>query len=464
MARSDGDHEIVNGLDAVVELACEAVPPMTPLQRMRGFQAVAARTEARRRKRRSLFLGVSLSTCGLVAAGVAALFVSPNLAPSLAPRALRGHRATEKGASSGEVRPLSYRVDNGEIGDGGYLRSFGGSGVGLLFAEGTELRLAAGARGRLTSVDGQGARFAIEQGEVEVNVVPSAGARWLIDAGPFLITVHGTTFTAAWDGEREQLEVRMKRGLVSVSGPVADGKLAVRAGQQLTINVPERKVVLRPSDEADDATPPAGDTALEETAVAPSPAVEPSALEAPPAVGARVPSIAPAHRRSRAAVTVRASAPSRNWTAALAAGDFQAIVLEAEHRGLRRSLGDARSEDLAALADAARYLRRDDVARQALVAQRDRFPKSDRAHEAAFLLGRLTEGGADGDVRALSWYDRYLGEAPSGAYASEALGRKMTATEKLRGIEAARDIAREYLRRFPHGTYAGAARALADTP
>ena len=40
----------------------------------------------------------------------------------------------------------------------------------------------------------------------------------------------------------------------------------------------------------------------------------------------------------------------------------------------------------------------------------------------------------------------------------------MTATEKLRGIEAARDIAREYLRRFPHGTYAGAARALSDTP
>ena len=456
MARSDGDREIVNGLDAVADLAREAVPPMTPLQRMRGFQAVAARTEARRRKRRSLFLGMSLATCGLVAAGVAALFMSPH--------AWRRHRATEAGASSGEASPLSYRVDNGEIGDGGYLRSFGGSGVGLLFAEGTELRLAAGARGRLTSVDGQGARFAIEQGEVEVNVVPRAGARWLIDAGPFLITVHGTTFTAAWDGEREQLDISMKRGLVSVSGPVADGKIAVRAGQRLTINVPEREVLLRPSDEADNTAAPAGDTTPAETAVAPSPAVEPSAPEAPRAVSARVPSIAPVRSPSRAAVTVRASAPARSWTAALAAGDFQAIVLEAEHRGLRRALVEAHSEDLAALADAARYLRRDDVARQALVAQRDRFPTSDRAHEAAFLLGRLTEGGAGGDVRAVGWYDRYLGEAPTGAYASEALGRKMTATEKLRGLEAARDIAREYLRRFPHGTYAGAARALSDTP
>ena len=44
----------------------------------------------------------------------------------------------------------------------------------------------------------------------------------------------------------------------------------------------------------------------------------------------------------------------------------------------------------------------------------------------------------DVDVRALSWYDRYLGEAPTGAYASEALGRKMTATEKLKGLAAGR--------------------------
>jgi TolA-binding protein len=460
MTRSDGEREIVNGLDAVAELAREAVPPMTPLQRMRGFQAVLARTEARRRKRRSLFVALTLSSCG-VAAGAAALFLAPGV--------LHGHRAMQPNAVSGEANPLSYRVDNGEIGDGGYLRSFGGSGVGLLFTEGTELRLAAGARGRLTSVDGQGARFAIEQGEAEINVIPRTGARWLIDAGPFLITVHGTAFSAAWDGEREQLDIRMKHGLVSVSGPVADGKIAVRAGQRLTINVPEREVLLRPGDDAEESAATGADTAATEATPPPAAsAVEPSAPEAPPAVGARVQSGSMRSSATRAAVAVRTSAP-RSWTAALAAGDFQTILVEAEHRGLRRSLADARSEDLAALADAARYLRRDDVARQALIAQRDRFPQSDRAHEAAFLLGRLTEGGTegrggDGDVRALGWYDRYLNEAPSGAYASEALGRKMTATEKLRGIDAARDIAREYLRRFPHGTYAGAARALSETP
>jgi hypothetical protein len=44
------------------------------------------------------------------------------------------------------------------------------------------------------------------------------------------------------------------------------------------------------------------------------------------------------------------------------------------------------------------------------------------------------------------------------------MGRKMSATEKLEGLAAARNVAREYLRRFPHGTYAGAARALSDKP
>ena len=39
----------------------------------------------------------------------------------------------------------------------------------------------------------------------------------------------------------------------------------------------------------------------------------------------------------------------------------------------------------------------------------------------------------------------------------------MTATEKLRGPTAAREIARDYLLRFPHGTYAGAARVLSQT-
>jgi len=456
---------IDGGLDAIATLARETASPMTPLQRMRGLEVVLRRGEARQRGRRTILVASALSACGLVAAGVIGVFVA------------RGHTTSPgKPGQAAQGAPIAYRVENGEIGDGGYLRASDrepdGDGVSLHFAEGTLLRLAAGARGRLTSVDAIGARFAIEQGEAQISVVPRAGARWLIDAGPFLIAVHGTVFSAAWDGATEQLDIEMKRGLVSVTGPVADGMIAVHAGQRLTINVQQREVLLRPSQDAEGAG--GNDSDNDATRASPGAQAAPPTApgEAPRAVvaarGPSAPPVGPAsrragHGRATAAPNPVASLRERTWSAALAAGDFQWILEQARGRGVARSLAEAHSEDLAALADAARYLRRDELARQALIAQRDRFPRTDRAHEAAFLLGRLGETGSNNDPRALFWYDRYLSEAPSGAYASEALGRKMTATEKLKGGAAARDIAREYLHRFPHGTYAGAARVLSET-
>ncbi len=67
-----------------------------------------------------------------------------------------------------------------------------------------------------------------------------------------------------------------------------------------------------------------------------------------------------------------------------------------------------------------------------------------------------------GAQQALSWYERHLREAPGGAYASEALGRKMTLLGRSRGEAAARPVAEEYLRRYPNGTYAPAARAYVE--
>jgi TolA-binding protein len=349
---------------------------------------------------------------------------------------------------------IAYRIEGGEIGDSGYIRSFDSNGSLLKFAEGTELRLMTGARGRLTSVDERGARLAIEEGEAEVKVTPRPGARWLVDAGPFLITVKGTVFTAAWDGATEQLDIRMKKGLISVSGPFADGVMAVRAGQHLAVNMRKHEVFLRQLDSAelgeDAEVQPEGEAATGGEGESASMGEE--LHEGPPAVASTGGS---SGTRAHAAGLV----PGR-WAAALAVGDLDSILREARKHGWRRSMAHASGEDLAALADAARYRRRNDVAREALLAERLRFPKSERASEAAFLLGRLEESKWDDNGRALEWYDVYLKEAPSGAYSSEALGRKMTATQRLEGAAAARQIADEYIRRFPRGTYAGAARAL----
>jgi len=76
----------------------------------------------------------------------------------------------------------------------------------------------------------------------------------------------------------------------------------------------------------------------------------------------------------------------------------------------------------------------------------------------------VEEASEDGLTRAIKWYDEYLMRAPTGAYASEALGRKLTLTRKLQGSTSARPIAEEYLRRFPTGSYAGAARTFLRSP
>ena len=146
----------------------------------------------------------------------------------------------------------------------------------------------------------------------------------------------------------------------------------------------------------------------------------------------------------------------------MAHGHWQRILEDVERRGVDTTLEAASSEELFALADAARYRRRTDLARAALLAQRRRFPGSSRSLDATFLLGRVEE--AHDRTRAIAWYDEYLKRAATGSYAAEALGRKMVLTSELKGRSVARPIAEEYLRRFPKGSYAEAARASCGEP
>ena len=158
---------------------------------------------------------------------------------------------------------------------------------------------------------------------------------------------------------------------------------------------------------------------------------------------------------------------ARRWAADFASGHWDRILADVDWDGVDATLESAASEDLFALADAARYRRRVDLARAALLAQRRRFPQAHRSLDALFLLGRaeeLREGGTaqtgTGDhlVRAVP------GPTPNGAYAAEALGRKMILMNEVGGPAQARPIAREYLLRFPTGSYAGSARALQRVP
>jgi hypothetical protein len=162
------------------------------------------------------------------------------------------------------------------------------------------------------------------------------------------------------------------------------------------------------------------------------------------------------------AVVARRDQPTHDhqWSRKLARGQWDSILRDARRIGVETTLSEASGEDLFALANAARYRNRPDLARSALLAERRRFAGSPRALEATYLLGRVEESRETGTAQAIAWYDEYLTRAPSGSLVGEALGRKMTLTDKLEGPVRARPLAEEYLRRFPKGNYAGSAREL----
>jgi TolA-binding protein len=266
-----------------------------------------------------------------------------------------------------------------------------------------------------------------------------------------VVQVTGTAFGLSWDPARDRFDLRLEHGSVTVTGPVANEPIPVRGGQWLTIHPRSNEVFIREL------------TAAAETSDQPQAAAP--ALDALDAGRELAPDINSAPVES----TVGPAGPKtvlpapHTWAQDLARGNAEQVVNDALARGLDEALLQSSVSELSALADAARYTRRDAVARKALLAERRRFAGSRIAVDAGLLLGRLAES-EHSDGEALRWFDTYLAESPSGAHASEALGRKMAVVRHSGNTAAARAVAEEYLARYPNGTYSSAARAISNNP
>jgi hypothetical protein len=417
----------------LTELARIDATDMTVRQRAQGFQRLKVELQTRSRRRfRPVPVIVMLSA---VVAGLALV-------------------AAKFGMILGRERPLSYVLYDGHVDNSGVITGERLERPTLRFSDGTEVSLSPGSRAHLRTIEGHGARIDLE-GQAQVHVVHWPGAHWLFDAGPFLIAVKGTEFIADWKKVEEHLVVSLAKGSVAVNGPVLQEPIILHAGQELIIHVREKEVLIRdlePATEGDVPVPPADSEGDSE------------GNAAPPIPAASTPSREPVAKRAHSSRSpTSTNAKPRGWAAALASGNVDTILEQAESHGIEATLVEAAPDDIAALADAARYRKREDLARRALRAERGRFPGTRWSSDAAFLLARLEEAGRRLEV-ALTWYDRYLDEAPGGAYAAEALGRKMTVVKRLYGDELARPVANEYLRRFPGGTYSSTARTISSTP
>jgi hypothetical protein len=434
MTTTSQEPEEPRALTVLTELYLENLEAPTPTEIDREFDVFLARVTSAKARRRGLvrwsLAGATAVLCTLVVVRVASVHQRRSPTP--------------------DQSTLTYQIEGGAVLEGGYLRESGHAGMKVLFNEGSTFALTAGARGQIRSVDKEGAHVAIERGAASFQVTRSSGRRWLVDVGPFLVTVKGTVFGVSWDPLSEQFDLSLRQGSVVVSGPISAGEIALRAGQHLAVNLARTETVITEDD------------AEHEDAVVG--AAAPRAMPAPnlqPAGGSNKPN---GPGLAGAPASIAKTWGERRWSDELARGHWDRILDDVQRIGVDASLSRAPSEDLFALAYAARYRRNPDLARAALLAARRRFPDSPRAPEAIFLLGRVEESREGGTAQAISRYDEYLARAPAGSFVGEALGRKMTLVDKFKGPARARPVAEEYLRRFPEGSYAGLARALMRVP
>jgi hypothetical protein len=400
--------------ERLAQLARSELGTLSPAARSDGLRRLHARLDGRGEARwRKQSVMAALALVAILGIGVGRFW--PSTKPSV----------------------LEYQVDGKAAPASGVLLADAKTRV-LRFSEGTEVALEPGSKAHVRSVAEHGAALALDSGSLLMTVTPKASAEWSVSAGPFLIRVTGTRFTTAWQPDVAELQVRLDHGSVSVTGPLSDEPIRLRAGQELSIRLHQREVTIREL----------ASSVREEAAASPAtPQLVPASSAVP---------------KASPAASAPPLTPSPSWSARLAAGQFDDILRDARARGVDQVLQSASLDDLVAVADAARFKRDGELARRALMAQRLRFSSSARARDAAFLLGRLEEA-ASSQAKATEWYDRYLAEAPRGTYASEALGRKMLVVQATQGKTAAEPMARQYLEQFPQGAYAQAARGLVES-
>jgi TolA-binding protein len=306
------------------------------------------------------------------------------------------------------------------------------------FSDGTRVVVAPGARARVVSVNGHGARVVVERGTVHAEVVPRSGNDWSVIGGPFEIHVTGTKFDASWDPDTEVLRVAMIEGRVAIGSACLEGLRSLSVGESATLSCPRAASTPAPSEPAPSVA------AKPEASMAPRPS--PAALPATPS--------------STSAVGIGTADATPGWRELARRGAYRDALARAEAEGFGALSESASMADLMELATTARLAGNAARAVQAYSAVRKRFAGTDSAATAAFHLGQMAFDGAHAYADAHRWFLVYLTERPGGTLAAEALGRTMEAEQRMGDLTSARGTAAKYLSRYPEGAHAPLARSL----
>ena len=101
------------------------------------------------------------------------------------------------------------------------------------FSDGSSVVLEASARASVSEVGDHGARVHLDRGRLHTHFVSLHEARWLVDAGPYVITAPGATFDVAWTPSEQIVELWLREGRVVIGGPLANPGIGMVAGQHL---------------------------------------------------------------------------------------------------------------------------------------------------------------------------------------------------------------------------------------
>lgn len=380
--------------------------------------------------------------------------------------------------------PPSTRVDE-------WIAAPGPATLPIVFSDGSSVQLSPGSRARVRQLSDTGAVVQLEHGQATVHVVHRNETRWTVEAGPFAVNVIGTRFRVQWEPADEAFGLEVLDGAVRLSGPggtrtVTRGDGAVRASLRPPAPVneepniepgPARTIEASgPPPAAPPSREPTFEPTRERTRAEPRfttpdtpsyrPPSAPLELKLPP----KSPGIAPdapspaqtpdvAETQTEPAETEEpAPAPEPAWKALAEEGAYEEMLSSLSPAQVEEAIWQGVEDDLVNMAAAAR---RAGDARAGYIysAVRSRFPGTDGAANAAFMIARM-EFHVGTPRAAASWLETYLRERPNGSFAREAAGRLIEAYVDADVSPSAKAAAERYLARYPNGPHAALARSV----
>jgi TolA-binding protein len=326
---------------------------------------------------------------------------------------------------------LTALSDGAELRPGSWISSLDETRL-IAFSDGTAVTLDEQSEIRLAELDGDGAHLWLERGHADLDVVHAEGADWLISAGPYVVRVTGTRFGASWSPVRQELLVEMAEGSVFVTGPHLEGGQRVSDSGTLSVFLAEGRYqhTMGPLSDEEEGAPSVVEVE-KETPVMDTPL--------------RVERIREPLPSPPVAVEVV------TWKELAREGSY-ADALELAHEvGVDGILSGADSTDLYLFGDMARLAGKPELAGNAFVALRERFPGTRYASEASFVLGKMAYDNEKDFRSAARWLQTHISEQPDGTSVDDAMGLLMMSYDRVGDRAAARVVAKDYLERFPSG-------------